>query len=67
MWKMGKYLKIKKLWNLVVSKPENPNFRCNTAIKNEFELSRKKKSSFMADTKQQVVQISAEKNGGEFQ
>ena len=51
---MGKFLKIKKKCNkknLVVSKPENHNLRYKTAIKIEFEFSRKKKHSLIADTK----------------
>ena len=55
---MGKYLKIKKkMWNLVVSKPEHHNLRRNTAIKTKFEISRKKEHSLIADTKLQVDQI----------
>ena len=54
---MGKYLKIKKMGNLVVSKPENHNLRCKTAIKIEIEFIRKRKLSFIADTKLQVNQI----------
>ena len=55
--KMGKYLKIKIcLWNLVVSKPEHHNLSCKTTIKTEFEFSRKKKQSLIADTKLQVDQ-----------
>ena len=49
---MGKYIKIKKkLWNLVVSKPEHYNLRRKTAIKIRFELSRKKEHFSIADTK----------------
>ena len=55
---MGKYLKIKnKLWNLVVSKPENQNWSHKTTIKTHFEFSRKKEHSLIADTKLQVDQI----------
>ena len=53
---MGKYLKIKKFWNLVVSKREHNNFRRKTAVKSKFEFSRKKKHSLIADTKLQVAQ-----------
>ena len=45
------------MWNLVVSKPENHNLRCKTAIKIEFEFNRNKKHSFIADNKLQVDQI----------
>ena len=48
---MGKYLKI---WNLVISKPENHNLGRKTAIEIEFEFNRKKKHSFIADNKLQV-------------
>ena len=49
---MGKYKKIlKKLWNLVVSKPEHHNLRPKIAIKTKFEFSRKKDNSLIADTK----------------
>ena len=42
-WKMGIYLKIlKKLWNLVVSKPEHHNLRRKTAMEDKFEFSRTK-------------------------
>ena len=54
---MGKYQKIwkrKKLWNLVVSKPEHYNLRRKTPINTEFEFSRKKEHSLIADTKLQV-------------
>ena len=59
---MGKYLKIKKkkMWNLLVSKPEHHNLRRKTAIKTKFEFSRnkrKKEHSLIADTKLQVDQI----------
>ena len=48
---------LKKMWNLVVSKPENHNLWRKTAIKTKFELSRKKKHSLVADTKLQVDKI----------
>ena len=48
---MGKYLKIKKMWKLVVSKPENHNLRRKTAIHIELDFIRKKKLSCLADTK----------------
>ena len=54
---MGEYLKIKKMWNLVVSKPENHNLIRKTSIKIEYEFIRKRKHSFIADTKLQVDQI----------
>ena len=55
---MGKYLKIKKkMWNLVVSKPEQHNLRRKTTIKTIFEFSRKKEHSLIADTKLQVDQL----------
>ena len=54
---MGKHLKLKKMWNLVVSKPENNILRRKTAIKIEIEFSGKKKHSFIADIKLQVDQI----------
>ena len=49
---MGKYLKIKKkLWNLVVSKPEHHNFRRKTAIKTKFVFNRKNEHNLLiADT-----------------
>ena len=53
---MGKYQK-KKMWNLVLSKPENHNLRHKTAITTKFEFGRKKKHSLIADPKLQVVQI----------
>ena len=62
---MSKKLKIKKLLNLVVSKPENHNMRRKTSIKNEFEFSRKNKHSFIADTKLKVDKVT--KKGGKFQ
>ena len=36
---MGKYLNIKKMYNPVVSKPENHNLRRKAALKVEFEFS----------------------------
>ena len=54
---MDKYLKSKKMWNLVVSKQENHNWRRETPIKIELYFTRKKKHSFFADTKLQTVQI----------
>ena len=42
------------MWNLVVSKPEHHNWRCKTAIKNDFELRREKEHSLIAETKLQV-------------
>ena len=57
-WKMGKYLKIKKkMWNVVVSKPEHHNLRRKTAIKTKIEFSRKKEHSSIADTMLKVDQI----------
>ena len=53
-WQISKN---KKIWNLVVSKPENNNFRLENAIDNKFQISRMKKHSFSADTKLQVDQI----------
>ena len=47
----------KKLWNLVVSKPEHHNLRRKTALKTNFEFSRKKEHSLIAYTKLQVDQI----------
>ena len=56
--KMGKYLKIKKkLWYIVVSKPEHHNLRPKTPKKTKFEFSRKKEHSLIADTKLQVEQL----------
>ena len=52
---MGKY--VKKMWNPVVSKPENHNLRRKTAKHNIFLMSRKKKHSFFADNKLQVELI----------
>ena len=50
--KNGQIPKSKKnLSNLVVSKPEHHNFRRETAIKTNFEFSRKKEHSLIADTK----------------
>ena len=55
---MGKYQKIKKkLWNLVVSKPEHHNLRRKFAIKSKFEFNKKNDHSLIADTKLQVDQI----------
>ena len=55
---MGKYLNIKKkMWILVVSKPENHNLSRKTAIKIEFDFNRKKKHFLIADKKLQVDQI----------
>ena len=54
---MGKKLKFKKMWNLVLSKPENHELRHNTPIKIYFEFSRKKKYSFIADTKLQIDKV----------
>ena len=48
--------KKKKIWNLVVSKPENHNIRRKKAINTMFELSRKKEHSLIADSKLQVDQ-----------
>ena len=48
-WKMGKCL-WNKLWNLVVSKPENHNLMRKTAIKTNFYFS-KKEALLFADTK----------------
>ena len=54
---MGKYLKIKKkLWNLVVSKPEHNYLRRKTAIKTKFEFSWEKEHLLIYDTKLQVDQ-----------
>ena len=54
---MGKKLKIKKkFWNLVASKPEHHNLRRKTAIKTQFEFSRRKQHSLIADTKLQLDQ-----------
>ena len=55
--------KQKKILNLVVSKPENNNFRLKNAIHTKFQVSRMKKLSFFADTKLHVDQIK-KKNGG---
>ena len=57
MWKSGKDLRTKKIWNLVLSKPENNNFSLKTAIETKFLISRMKKDSLFADTKLQVDQI----------
>ena len=55
---MGKYLKIKKkMWNLVLSKPEHHNLRRNPAIRAKFDFNRKKDHSLIADTTLQVDQI----------
>ena len=54
---MRKYLKVKKLWNLVVSKPEPHNLRLKNLVKTNFEVSRNKEHSLIADTKLQVDQI----------
>ena len=45
------------MWKLVVSKPEHRNLWRKTAIKTEFEFSRNKEHSLVADTKLQVDQI----------
>ena len=57
---MSGHLKIKKILNLVLSKPENHILRCKTAKHNEFEFSRKKKQSFIAEIKLQVDQIKSQ-------
>ena len=57
---------LKKVWNLVVSKPEYHNLRRNTAIETKFGFSRLKEHYLIADTKLQVDQIK-EKNGGKVQ
>ena len=49
-----KYLK--KLWNLVVSKPEHHNLNRKAEIKTKSVFSRKKEHSLIADTKLQVDQ-----------
>ena len=46
-----------KMCNLVVFKPEHRNLRRKTAIKTNFEISRKKEHSLIADTKLQIDQI----------
>ena len=46
-----------KKWNLVVSKPENDNLRYKDAIKVQFDFSREKNHSFIAETKLQVDQV----------
>ena len=51
---MGKYLKIKKVLNLVVSKPEHYNLKRKIAIETNFECSRKKEHSLITDSKIQV-------------
>ena len=43
--------------NLVVSKPENRNLRCKNAINVEFDFSRKRNYSFIADSKLKFDQI----------
>ena len=53
-WQISKQTNIR---NLVVSKPENNNFRLKTATENNYQISRKKKQSFFADTKLEVEQI----------
>ena len=58
-WQISKNKK--KIWNLVVSKPENDNFRLKNAIETKFRISRIKKHSFFADTKLQVDQIKKKK------
>ena len=63
--KNGQIPENKKMSNLVVSKPDNHKLRCKTAIKIEFEFSRKKKHSFIADTMLQFEQI--KRNGGKVQ
>ena len=55
--------KNKKIFNLVVSEPENNNFRLKNAIETKFQINRMKKHSFFSDTKLQVDQIK-KKNGG---
>ena len=60
-WKIGKFQKTKKIWNLIVSKPENNNFRLKNAIDTKFSISRMKKHSFFADAKLQVDQIKKKK------
>ena len=58
-WQISKNKK--KIWNLVVSKPENKNFRLKNAIETKFPISRMKKHSFFADTKLQVDQMKKKK------
>ena len=56
---MGQCLKIKKIWNLVASKPENHNLTRTTAKKTNIKLNRrqrKKKHFLFADTKLQIDQ-----------
>ena len=61
---MGKGLKIKiKLWNLVVSKPENDKLGRKTAKNLKFYFSRTKIHIFLAHTKPQVDQIRKENRG----
>ena len=54
---MGKCLKVKKNWNLVVSRPEKHNLMDKTGINIKFYFSRKKKHSFFADTKLQIDEV----------
>ena len=54
---MGNNLKIKKMWNLVVSNPENHNLWLKTAIEIEFQIGRENKHSFFADTELQVEKV----------
>ena len=53
-WQISKQTKI---WNLVVSKPENNTFRFKTATEKKCQIGRKKTHSFFAETKLEVEQI----------
>ena len=54
---MGKYSKRKKNMKSSSIKARTPKFKRETAIKTEFELSRKKEHSLIADTKLKIDQI----------
>ena len=51
----------KKIWILVVSKPENNKFSFNTAIETKFKISKMNKHSFFAETELQIDQIKKKK------
>ena len=56
---MANSQKPKKMWNLVVSKPKNPNLTHNTAKNLKFNSTEKEEedSFFFADTKPEAGQI----------
>ena len=45
------------------AKPENHNLRCKTAVMGEFDFSKKRKHSFIADTMLKIDQIKIKYGG----